>query len=104
MTQSSPITVSILQKEYKISCPPEEQDSLIESASIVDKKMREIRKQGKSVGQDRIAIMAALNIAHDLLHNRSDHQQGVGDVADELVRLRGQVEAALHHGKQLELE
>ncbi|MBC8519025.1 MAG: cell division protein ZapA [Gammaproteobacteria bacterium] len=104
MTKSTPVTISILQKEYKISCPPEEQNSLIESASIVDKKMREIRKQGKSVGQDRIAIMAALNIAHELLHNHSDQQQGAVDVADELVRLRGQVEAALHQGKQLELE
>ncbi len=104
MSPVSPVTVTILQKEYKISCPEEEQDALVESASMVDKKMREIRRQGKSVGQDRIAIMAALNIAHDLIHNRANQQQGDGDVADELIRLREKVESALHQGRQLELE
>ncbi len=104
MSQNSPVTITILQKEYKVSCPADEQASLIESASLVDEKMREIRQQGKSVGQDRIAIMAALNIANELVHCRTNQQQGDGSIADELTRLRENVEAALHHGRQLELE
>ncbi len=104
MSQSSPITVQILQKEYKISCAEEEQEALIESAAMVDQKMQEIRKQGRSVGNDRIAIMAALNIAHELIQNRGGHQQESGNITSELARLREQIEAALHHGRQLELE
>lgn len=103
MSEAKPVSVTVLQKEYKISCPPEEQDALIRSAALVDQKMREIREQGKSSGQDRVAIMAAINIAYELLQTQSTHQDGVGSVANELSRLRVQIEDALFQGRQLEL-
>ncbi len=103
MSESKPVSVTVLQKEYKIACPAEEQDALIRSAALVDQKMREIRDQGKSVGQDRVAIMAAINIAYELLQTQSTHQVDTDGVAKELSRLRGQVEDALFQGRQLEL-
>ncbi len=103
MSTPSPITVTVLQKDYKIACPPGEEEALVESAALVDKRMREIREHGKSIGQDRIAIMAAINIAYELLDSKSSHEDGVGGVTTELTRLRKRVEDALFQGRQLEL-
>lgn len=62
-----PIKVQILGKEYPISCPPEEQHDLLMAARYLDEKMRQIRGTGRVIGSERIAVMAALNIAHELL-------------------------------------
>ena len=61
------VSVRILDKEYQVSCPPEQVDELTASARHLDQQMREIRESGSVVGLDRMAVMAALNIAHDLL-------------------------------------
>ena len=103
MSEANAVTVTVFQKEYKIACPPDAEDELIESATLVDRKMREIREAGRSVGQDRIAIIAAINIAYELLQTQSTHQVDTDGVAKELSRLRGQVEDALFQGRQLEL-
>lgn len=68
MSSSNSVTVQILDKEYSIICPPEERSNLVSAARYLDGKMREIRSSGKVIGADRIAVMAALNITHDLLH------------------------------------
>ncbi len=61
-----PVSLNILGKEYKIACAPEEQEALINSAQQLDRQMRKIRDTGKVAGADRIAVLAALNLAHDL--------------------------------------
>ncbi|MCL4161507.1 UNVERIFIED_CONTAM: hypothetical protein GTU68_045792, partial [Idotea baltica] len=68
-----PITVNakILNKEYTIACPADEHDALLASVQHVDDKMQEIRKNGKVIGSERIAVMAAINIAHDMLMSRN---------------------------------
>ncbi len=83
------VNVKILEKEYQFSCPAEDRKSLLESAEILNAKMREIRDGGKVVGLDRIAVMAALNMAHDLL----------------AANTRGEVieSGAIQRGRQLEL-
>ena len=70
MSSSNNVTVQILDKEYSIICPQEERSNLVSAARYLDGKMREIRSSGKVVGADRIAVMAALNITHDLLHRQ----------------------------------
>jgi cell division protein ZapA len=70
MSSSNSVTVQILDKEYSIICPLEERTNLISAARYLDGKMREIRSSGKVIGADRIAVMAALNITHDLLHKQ----------------------------------
>jgi cell division protein ZapA len=62
-----PVTVRILDKEYRVGCEPDEQEGLIQSARMLDRHMREIRQTGRVIGTDRIAVMAALNIAHELI-------------------------------------
>jgi len=65
--QSTTVEVKILDKEYLVACPPEEQEALIRAARHLDSKMREIRTSGKVFGTERIAVMAALNMTHELL-------------------------------------
>jgi cell division protein ZapA len=65
------VTVRLLDKEYQVSCPEEERAALLESAELLNRKMREIRDSGKLVGIDRIAVMAALNLSHEMLQGRN---------------------------------
>jgi cell division protein ZapA len=61
------VEVRILDKEYLVACPQEEQEALLRAARHLDTKMREIRSSGKVFGTESIAVMAALNITHELL-------------------------------------
>jgi len=61
------LSVNILDRDYQVSCPESEQQSLLKSARYLDEKMREIRSKGSVVGNDRIAVMAALNVSYELL-------------------------------------
>ncbi len=64
--KTQPASLTIMGKEYRIACDPEEQDALIHSAQQLDVQMRKMRDSGKINGPDRIAVMAALNLAHEL--------------------------------------
>jgi cell division protein ZapA (FtsZ GTPase activity inhibitor) len=64
------VSVRILDKEYRVSCGPDEEEGLRESARMLDQRMREIRQTGRVIGVDRIAVMAALNIAYELIQSR----------------------------------
>lgn len=65
------VTVRLLDKEYQVACPENERKALLESAEMLNRKMQEIRESGKVVGIDRIAVMAALNLSHEMLQGRS---------------------------------
>lgn len=71
----TPVTVRILDKEYQVACREDERPALLESAELLNSKMREIRTAGKVVGLDRIAVMAALNLSHEVLLTRSANAQ-----------------------------
>ena len=86
MSNGNSVTVQILDKEYSIICPQEERTNLVTAARYLDGKMREIRSSGKVIGADRIAVMAALNITHDLLHKQSLPDVQVSGSTRELVR------------------
>jgi cell division protein ZapA len=74
------LTVTILEREYRLACTPEEKDSLLRCAKYVDGKMEAIRAAGKVMGADRIAVMAALQIAHELFSARSADGLELGDL------------------------
>ncbi|MBS0612698.1 MAG: cell division protein ZapA [Proteobacteria bacterium] len=97
------VSVRILEKEYHISCPLEERSDLLDSAEYLNNKMREIRDTGKVVGLDRIAVIAALNMANELLRVRNRDNSLETDVGNRLRILRERVESALERGQQLEL-
>jgi len=64
------LQISVMGREFRVACPENEQKGLLEAVDYLNKKMDEIRDHGKVVGLERIAIMAALNIAHELLSTK----------------------------------
>jgi cell division protein ZapA len=97
------INVKILEKEYQISCKADERAALLDSAELLDSRMRQIRESGKVTGLDRIAVMAALNMANELLLARGQGETLETDAAVRIQAMRERVESALQHGQQLEL-
>ena len=65
------IDIRILEREYQFSTPPDEEEKLISAAKFLNQRMKEIRDGGRVVGTERIAVMAALNLAHELLHGEN---------------------------------
>ena len=103
MTQQiAQVSVRILDKEYQVACPAEERTDLLDSAEILNDKMREIRDSGRVVGLDRIAVMAALNMANDLLHAKARDRLLEGDVSDRLKIISDRVESVLGGSQQLD--
>ena len=90
--ESATVTVRILEKEYFVSCPQDERADLLDSAEYLNKKMREIRDTGKVVGADRIAVMAALNMANELLRLRKHDTELQGAVSGRVKNMRERVE------------
>ena len=97
------VSVRILDKEYQVACPSSERTDLLDSAEILNAKMREIRDSGRVVGLDRIAVMAALNMANDLLHAQAKDRLVEGDLSSRLKIISERVESALGQSHQLEL-
>lgn len=97
------VSVRILEKEYQVSCPASEREALLDSANLLNQKMREIRDSGKVIGLDRIAVMAALNLSHDVLASRELGDRLESDFGLRIKSIRERVESALENGKQLEL-
>jgi cell division protein ZapA len=96
------VSVRILEKEYQVACLPEERSELLDSAEFLNGKMKDIRDAGNIVGLDRIAVMAALNLAHELLkRNRNDAIES--EVTERVRQMRERVESALSRGTQLPL-
>ncbi|MGZ4959403.1 MAG: cell division protein ZapA [Methylomonas sp.] len=90
-----PVSLNILGKEYKIACAQEEQEALIHSAQQLDRQMRKIRDTGKVAGADRIAVLAALNLAHDLSASSTNGNSAAFDISARLVDLRRKIENVL---------
>jgi cell division protein ZapA len=92
---SEPVSVHILDREYLVACPPEERDGLRSAASLLDGRLRDLRNAARNATPERIAVLAALNLAHELLQLRSK-QGATGHVVDaELASLRIKLDAAL---------
>ena len=70
------LKIRILDKEYQVNCKPEEREALELSAKLLDEKMEEIRRGSHIIGVERIAVMAALNLAHDLIRSEQSAQDG----------------------------
>jgi len=80
------LQINIMGREFRVACPEDEQEGLLEAVDYLNKKMQDIRSGGKVVGLERIAIMAALNIAHEFLSTKVG---GGFDIADIKRRMAG---------------
>lgn len=90
-SENCTLTIQILDKSFQVSCPADERSALTESARYLDEKMRGIRTGGSIIGMERIAVMAALNIAHDYL--RGEQQRKVLEQGKQ--HLHGKLDVAL---------
>lgn len=103
MSASHTVTVRILDRDYQVACPPEQESELLAAARQLDKQMRAVRDTGKVVGVERIAVMVALNTTYELL---SQKQSGALDASstDQLRRLTDRIDEALVRYSQIEIE
>ncbi|GGX75925.1 cell division protein ZapA [Saccharospirillum salsuginis] len=91
MNEHKTLTVTILEREYRVACPEGQEPKLEEAARSLDKKMKEIRSTGKVFGIERIAVMAALNLTRELI----DREPVVTQDLDALARLESKIDAAM---------
>lgn len=87
------VVVSILDKDYQVACPADERQALLDAASELDGRMRDVRKSGQIVGLERIAVMVALNLCHELQQSGKTQSGLTSDEA--LQRLSEKLDAAL---------
>lgn len=92
-----PVSINILGKEYKIACAKEEQEALIQTADQLDKQMRKIRDTGKVSSTDRIAVLAALNLAHELSATSVKPENTDPNISTRLIDLRLKIENVLEN-------
>jgi cell division protein ZapA len=100
---TSPVSVNILGKEYQIACPEEEKAALISSAQLLHNNMEQLQASGKIIGLDRIAVMAALNLAHELINLRDHEGNDLDDINKSIFLMKEKVNAFLEEDRQLEL-
>ncbi|NOR40150.1 MAG: cell division protein ZapA [Gammaproteobacteria bacterium] len=101
--ESDAVKIHILDKEYLVACPDEEKDSLVASANHLSEKMMEIRESGKVVGIDRIAVMAGLNLAHDVIESGGGNGKNTSTTTSRLKKLNTKIDKTLAKYRQTEL-
>jgi cell division protein ZapA len=97
------VTVRILDKEYQVSCPPSEQEGLLKSARYLDENMRKIKARGNIHGLEKIAVMAALNITHDMLGKSQQLNQTQHVTAQQLKQVEDKIDRCLYASRQTEI-
>ena len=100
MSKSKTLTVAvnILDKEYQVTCPKEQEAELIQSAAHLDQQMRTVRENSKMVGLERVAVMAALNISHELLLSKqalAAAEEAESISPDDLDKLSSKIDEAV---------
>ena len=93
--KANALDVMILDREFRVACPDDEKAELLEAVGYLDKKMREIRDAGKIASTERIAIMAALNIAHELLTTKLGGSFDMGDYKRRMESMQATIDEAL---------
>jgi len=93
MSQAKGVNITILDREFTVSCTDEERPALISAVNFLDRKMRDIRDNGNFIGIERIAIMAALNLSHELLNSKAGNFN-VGDYKRRIAFMQEEIEKA----------
>ncbi|MDA0687288.1 MAG: cell division protein ZapA [Proteobacteria bacterium] len=101
--QSTAVQVKILDKEYQVNCPPSDQEALLKSARYLDENMRKIKGRGNIHGAEKIAVMAALNITHDMLRKNRLINETRQVTSDRLHDIEEKIDLALASSRQLEI-
>jgi cell division protein ZapA len=95
MKEPKSLQISIMGREFRVACPEDEQAGLLEAVDYLNRKMLEIRDGGKIIGLERIAIMAALNIAHEMLSMKVGGAFDMGDLKRRMTRMETVIDQAM---------
>ena len=95
MSDAATIEVTLMGRTYKVACAEGERESLMQAVAYLDVKMNEIKKSGKVVGSERIAVMAALNVAHELLSLRVGGGFDLGRAKRRISAIESKLDAAI---------
>lgn len=92
---SEPVNVRILDRDYLVACEPHERDGLLRAAALLDSQMRDIRRGSKMAGIDRIAVLAALTLAHELTQLRGEKEDRQNDLSRSIADLNRKLDRLL---------
>ncbi len=95
------VEINLLGRTYRVACEDDERDALMQAVSYLDAKMNEIRRAGKVMGAERIAVMAALNVAHELLSVRLGSGFDLGQARQRISALESKLDAAIAKQEKL---
>ena len=101
MSEAKSLQVTIMGREFRVACPEDEQAGLLEAVDYLNKKMLDIRDGGKVIGLERIAIMAALNIAHELLTTKVGDGFDMGEIKRRMNRIETLIDQAMSEQAKL---
>ena len=94
MAEPKTVEVNLLGRSYRVACDDNEREALMQAVAYLDGKMNEIRRAGKVMGAERIAVMAALNVAHELLSVRLGSGFDLGQAKQRISALESKIDAA----------
>ena len=100
-TEPKGLEINIMGREFRVACPDNEQKGLLQAVEYLNKKMIEIRDHGKIVGLERIAIMAALNIAHELLSTKVGSGFDIAELKRRIEHMETMLDQAVHDQSEL---
>ena len=89
------LTINVMGREFRVACPEGEEKQLLASVDFLNRRLREVKDTGKVVGNDRIAMMAALNISHELLTSKGGKAVDVGDIRGRIISMQETLDRAL---------
>ena len=93
--EAVPVIIQILDKDYTVACPPEEKEGLLESAHMLNERMREVRDSGKVMGAERMAVMTALNVIHEFARERMERERVFAETDAAIRALEGKLANAV---------
>jgi len=95
LSTTQPVSIRLLDREYTVGCEPDERDSLLAAAKLLDGRMREIRGTNRMAALDRVAVLAALNFAHELQQLRDEDENRHRELARTLGELQRKLDGLL---------
>jgi len=101
---AKPVTIRILDKEYLISCEEGEREQLHAAVNFLNARMQDMKNSGRVIGSERIAVMTALNLAHELLAYKRENEDYTSNIDTAIQRLKGKIDEALIKGRQMEMQ
>jgi cell division protein ZapA len=95
MSEAKSLQITIMGRDFRVACPEDEQAGLLEAVDYLNRKMLEIREGGKVIGLERIAVMAALNIAHELLTTKVGGAFDIGEMKRRMNRMETMIDQTM---------